>query len=68
MKMLIYNIYLLYFLQAIFGDYKWETYNEIYDRVLNFGRGLSQTDIEPREKVAIYLETRAEWFIAVQVL
>jgi len=35
--------------------------------VLKLSRGLSATGQKPKEKIAIFLETRAEWIIAIQV-
>lgn len=53
--------------KAIFGEYKWENYGQVFERVVNLGRGLSLLDQKPKEKIAIFLETRAEWMIAIQV-
>ncbi|XP_076811732.1 long-chain-fatty-acid--CoA ligase 4-like [Clavelina lepadiformis] len=53
------------FKKAIFGDYKWETFGQVYERMVNFGRGLTLTGQKPKEKIALFLETRAEWMIAV---
>ena len=58
---------LLALFQAIFGEYKWQSYNEVYYRILNLSRGLALTGLQPSDKVAIFLETRAEWIIAAQV-
>lgn len=46
------------------GEYKWRTFNEVYGMVANFGRGLRELGLEPRQNVAIFAETRAEWMIA----
>lgn len=51
----------------MFGDYKWETYREVFNRADTFGRGLSLCGMKPKEKIAIFLDTRAEWMIAIQV-
>ena len=44
--------------------YRWQTYNEIADRVLNISAGLSQIPtLKPKEHVVIYADTCVEWFI-----
>nr|CAB3219804.1 long-chain-fatty-acid--CoA ligase 1 [Phallusia mammillata] len=54
------------FKKAIFGEYKWESYKDVFARVVNLGRGLSLCGLKPREKIAIFLDTRAEWMISIQ--
>uniref|UniRef100_A0A2N9E728 AMP-dependent synthetase/ligase domain-containing protein n=1 Tax=Fagus sylvatica TaxID=28930 RepID=A0A2N9E728_FAGSY len=48
------------------GDYEWETYGEIFDRACNFASGLVRLGHNLDSRVAIFAETRAEWFIALQ--
>jgi len=54
------------FKKAIFGDYEWQSFSEVYQRVCCFGNGLSLLGMKPKMKIAIFLETKAEWFIASQ--
>ena len=51
------------FKKAIYGEYQWQTYGEIHSKVKKFAAGLSELGIE---KIAIYMETRADWIIAAQ--
>lgn len=51
------------FKKAIFGKYNWITFQELLDKVDAFAKGLSQLGIK---KVGIYMESRADWMIAVQ--
>ncbi|KAI9290925.1 acetyl-CoA synthetase-like protein [Neoconidiobolus thromboides FSU 785] len=54
------------------GDYKFETYSEVYNRVLNFSSGLShliqQYQLYPSTKsiktIGIYSSNRSEWTIS----
>lgn len=48
------------------GDYKWRSFIETEAEATNFGRGMREIGVEPRERVAIFAETRAEWMIAAQ--
>lgn len=49
------------------GEYKWQTYKEVFDRVCNFASGLVNVGHNVDTRVAIFSDTRAEWFIAFQV-
>ncbi|KAG2719607.1 hypothetical protein I3760_03G273700 [Carya illinoinensis] len=49
-----------------FGDYEWQTYGEIFDRARNFASGLVRLGHNLDSRAAIFSETRAEWFIALQ--
>lgn len=49
------------------GDYEWQTYAEVFDRACNFASGLVQLGHNVDSRAAIFSETRAEWFIALQV-
>lgn len=51
------------FKKAIYGEYQWQTYGEIHSKVKKFAAGLSELGVE---RVAIYMETRADWIIAAQ--
>ena len=46
------------------GDYKWITFAEAGVIADNFGRGLRQLGLQPKEHVVIFAETRAEWMLA----
>ncbi|KAF5482639.1 hypothetical protein F2P56_003194 [Juglans regia] len=48
------------------GDYEWQTYGEIFDRARNFASGLVRLGHNLDSRAAIFSETRAEWFIALQ--
>lgn len=48
------------------GDYEWLSYVQAFEAVCNFGSGLVQLGHQRGERVAIFGDTRAEWFIALQ--
>ncbi|KAI3777314.1 hypothetical protein L1987_47114 [Smallanthus sonchifolius] len=48
------------------GDYEWMTYGQVYQVVCNFASGLLQVGHKTGERVAIFADTREEWFIALQ--
>lgn len=48
------------------GEYEWETYGEVFARVSNFASGLLKLGHDIDSHVAIFSDTRAEWFIALQ--
>ncbi|KAK6962415.1 long-chain-fatty-acid--CoA ligase 4 [Biomphalaria glabrata] len=54
------------FKKLVLGRYEWETYNEVAKRISNFGSGLAALGHEPRSKIGIFAETRAEWMISAQ--
>lgn len=45
------------------GAYRWKTYREVGETVENMSRGLELLNLKPKEKIAIFAETREEWFI-----
>jgi long-chain acyl-CoA synthetase len=49
-----------------YGEYQWETYEQIFGRVCNFASGLVKVGHDVETRAAIFCETRAEWFIAFQ--
>ncbi|PAA91233.1 hypothetical protein BOX15_Mlig030601g1 [Macrostomum lignano] len=53
------------FKKLCFGDYHWETYEEVNIRVDNFGRGLANLGMKPTKRILVFAETRAEWQICV---
>ncbi|KAM5564219.1 long chain acyl-CoA synthetase 9, chloroplastic [Rosa sericea] len=48
------------------GDYEWLTYGKAFEVVCNFASGLSQLGHKREERVAIFADTREEWFLALQ--
>lgn len=54
------------FEKLTFGEYSWQTYGEVRERVAHFASGLVHLGHRTGERVAIFAETRAEWFIALQ--
>lgn len=50
------------------GEYKWRTFDEVEIEAQNFGKGLRELGMSPREKVVIFAETRAEWMVAAHGL
>ena len=50
------------------GEYEWLTYGKAFEAVCNFASGLVQLGHKKEECVAIFADTREEWFIALQVL
>eukprot|EP00088_Acartia_fossae_P000522 TRINITY_DN10218_c0_g1_i10.p1 TRINITY_DN10218_c0_g1~~TRINITY_DN10218_c0_g1_i10.p1 ORF type:complete len:712 (-),score=107.37 TRINITY_DN10218_c0_g1_i10:1218-3353(-) len=46
------------------GTYRWISYNEAHSISKEFGRGLRELGQQPRNPIAIYAETRAEWIIS----
>ncbi|XP_044475878.1 long chain acyl-CoA synthetase 9, chloroplastic-like [Mangifera indica] len=48
------------------GEYEWLTYGEAFETVCNFASGLAQLGHRKEERVAIFADTRAEWFLALQ--
>lgn len=49
-----------------FGEYQWETYGQVFERASNFASGLVNLGHDLDTRVAIFSETRPEWFIAFQ--
>ena len=52
----------------IMGSYKWRSFRDAELEAHHFGRGVRELGVIPRERVAIFAETRAEWMIAAQGL
>lgn len=52
------------FKKYVLGEYLWKTYNEVDRLATGFSKGLRTLGIEPRGKICIFAETRAEWLIA----
>uniref|UniRef100_A0AAY5F1W9 long-chain-fatty-acid--CoA ligase n=1 Tax=Electrophorus electricus TaxID=8005 RepID=A0AAY5F1W9_ELEEL len=54
------------FKKMILGDYKWMSYQELDVEVNLFGSGLAALGQQPKNAIAIFCETRAEWMITAQ--
>ncbi|CAD5190599.1 unnamed protein product [Musa acuminata subsp. malaccensis] len=48
------------------GNYEWVNYGDAFKAVCSFASGLVQVGHKNNERVAIFSDTRAEWFIALQ--
>ncbi|GLT49820.1 hypothetical protein SLA2020_233510 [Shorea laevis] len=48
------------------GEYKWLTYGKAFEAVCSFASGLTELGHKKEERVAIFADTREEWFIALQ--
>lgn len=48
------------------ADYVWETYNEVNQRILNFGAGLAHLGLERHDRVGFYSKNSAEWVIGAE--
>lgn len=44
------------------GDYQWESYTEIYKKIQKVTASLLGLGIKPKTRIAIFAETRADWF------
>ncbi|KAK7083826.1 Long-chain-fatty-acid--CoA ligase 4 [Halocaridina rubra] len=47
-----------------FGDYNYLTYVDVQDMVVNFSKGLYSNGMRSGDRIAMFAETRAEWFVA----
>ncbi|XP_005998252.1 long-chain-fatty-acid--CoA ligase 4 isoform X1 [Latimeria chalumnae] len=54
------------FKKLILGEYKWISYEEVHKQVTHFGSGLAALGQKPKNTIAIFCETRAEWMISAQ--
>uniref|UniRef100_A0AAY4AKN4 long-chain-fatty-acid--CoA ligase n=1 Tax=Denticeps clupeoides TaxID=299321 RepID=A0AAY4AKN4_9TELE len=54
------------FKKLVLGDYHWRSYTEVDKAVGLLGSGLTALGQRPKENVAIFCETRAEWMITAQ--
>ncbi|KAD5318191.1 hypothetical protein E3N88_18137 [Mikania micrantha] len=48
------------------GEYQWETFGQVFERVCNFASGLIHFGHDPDTRIAIFSDTRAEWLIAFE--
>lgn len=54
------------FEKVTLGHYEWTTYGQAFRSADDFASGLVAIGHEKGERVAIFAETRAEWFLALQ--
>uniref|UniRef100_A0A3B5LZD0 long-chain-fatty-acid--CoA ligase n=1 Tax=Xiphophorus couchianus TaxID=32473 RepID=A0A3B5LZD0_9TELE len=54
------------FKKLILGEYRWLSYNELDSVASEFGNGLAALGQQPKNTIAIFCETRAEWMITAQ--
>ncbi|CAN9514775.1 unnamed protein product [Ophioblennius macclurei] len=54
------------FKKLILGEYRWLSYNDVDTIVSQFGSGLAALGQQPKNTIAIFCETRAEWMITAQ--
>jgi len=52
------------FLKYDLGEYKWQPFSQFGDKSEKFGRGLRELGLNPKERVVMLAETRADWVIA----
>ncbi|TRY71515.1 hypothetical protein TCAL_00221 [Tigriopus californicus] len=45
------------------GDYEWKSYVEVDQISSQFGKGLREMGLRPRDNIAIFAETKAEWLM-----
>eukprot|EP00457_Paulinella_chromatophora_P001831 gb/GEZN01001833.1/.p1 GENE.gb/GEZN01001833.1/~~gb/GEZN01001833.1/.p1 ORF type:complete len:730 (+),score=124.66 gb/GEZN01001833.1/:97-2286(+) len=50
----------------VLKSYQWETYKTVGDKVDRFSSGLLKCGLKPREKLAIFANTRSEWMMSAQ--
>ena len=48
------------------GDYRWISYEDLDSTSDYFGRGLRSLGLNPRDRICIFADTRAEWMISAQ--
>ncbi|KAJ1980505.1 medium-chain fatty acid-CoA ligase faa2 [Dimargaris verticillata] len=48
------------------GEYEWESYNKILERVKNFGAGLIHLGLKANDTLGLYSVNRREWVIGEQ--
>jgi long-chain acyl-CoA synthetase len=50
------------------GDYQWNNYAQVNEKATSFGRGIRELGINPKDRVVVFAETRAEWLMAAHGL
>ncbi|KAF4654168.1 hypothetical protein FOL47_010106 [Perkinsus chesapeaki] len=52
------------------GPFEWQTYKDVYNRIVNFGRGIEElnllSDDGSMRLIGLYMKNRSEWVIAEQ--
>ncbi|XP_070761364.1 long-chain-fatty-acid--CoA ligase 3a isoform X1 [Enoplosus armatus] len=54
------------FKKVVLGEYCWLSYEEVLTAASQLGSGLASLGQRPKNNIAIFCETRAEWIIAAQ--
>ncbi|KAM8768957.1 long-chain-fatty-acid--CoA ligase 3a isoform 1-T2 [Acanthopagrus schlegelii] len=54
------------FKKVVLGEYRWLSYKEVLTAASQLGSGLASLGQRPKNTIAIFCETRAEWIIAAQ--
>ncbi|KAE8295572.1 Long-chain-fatty-acid--CoA ligase 3 [Larimichthys crocea] len=54
------------FKKVVLGEYCWLSYEEVHTAASQLGSGLASLGQRPKNNIAIFCETRAEWVIAAQ--
>ena len=47
------------------GEYEWMTYSQMFDRALDFGRGVESLGYRSGTKVVIYADTRGRFYLSI---
>ncbi len=50
--------------KLVLGDYQWLRYADLDRLSTDFARGLLEIGVQPRERVCIFADTRADWLVA----
>ena len=45
------------------GDYHWQSYVDVDEMSTNFGKGLRELGLQPKQNICIFAETKAEWLV-----
>uniref|UniRef100_A0A8C4H369 long-chain-fatty-acid--CoA ligase n=1 Tax=Dicentrarchus labrax TaxID=13489 RepID=A0A8C4H369_DICLA len=51
---------------VVLGEYRWLSYKEVLTAASQLGSGLASLGQRPKNNIAMFCETRAEWIIAAQ--
>eukprot|EP00124_Ichthyophonus_hoferi_P002881 Ihof_evm1s219 gene=Ihof_evmTU1s219 len=46
------------------SEYKWMTYDKVYEQVTQFGAGLRNIGLQPKQNIAIFANTSPQWQIS----
>ncbi len=46
------------------GNYKWQNYDVLHNRVLNLSNGLLNMGLKSSENLVLFCETRPEWIMS----